>query len=115
MAIKADVHVPFGSAEGTIQDGKVVTAHLAADSVTKVKIGEQLVKAALVAGGAAGDFTVTGIATADNLVMVLHYTTGAALADLTSEFSITAANTINNDGGTATTSDQLVVIYQDNS
>jgi hypothetical protein len=104
MAIKADVHVPFGGAEGTIQ----------ADKVLKTHIGEQLVKAALVTGGAAGNFTVTGIATADNLVMVLHYTTGAALADLTSEFTITAANTINNTGGTATTSDQLVVIYQDN-
>lgn len=105
MAIKADVHVPFGGSEGTIQ----------ADKVLKTHIGEQLVKATLVTGGAAGNFTVTGIATADTLVMVLHYTTGAALANLTSEFTISAANTINNTGGTATTSDQLVVIYQDNT
>lgn len=125
MAIKADVHVPFGSVEGTIQAGKVTatelassavtTAKIADDAVTKAKVGEQLVKAALIAGGAAGNHTVTGIATADNLVMVLHYTTGAALANLTSEFTITGANTINNGGGTDTTSDQLVVIYQDNS
>ena len=112
---RSDVVVPFGSNEGTIQSGKVTTAMLADDAVTKAKIGEQLIKTALIAGGAAGDFTVTGITTADTLIMVLHYTTGAALADLTSEFSITATNTINNAGGTATTSDQLVVIYQDNS
>lgn len=111
---RSDVVVPFGSNEGTIQAGKVTTAMLADDAVTKAKVGEQLIKAALIAGGAAGDHTVTGIAVADNLIMVLHYTTGAALADLTSEFTISAANTINNDGGTATTSDQLLVLYQDN-
>ncbi len=104
MAINADVHVPFGSSEGTIQ----------ADRVLKSHIGEQLLKVALVAGGAAGDITVTGIATADNLVMVLHNTAGT-LADLTSEFTISAANTINNTGGTDTSSDQLVVFYQDNT
>lgn len=124
MAIKADVYVPHGSTHGTIQAGRVAAADLASnavttakiadDAVTKAKIGEQLVKAALVAGGAAGDITVTGIATADNLVMVLHNTAGT-LADLTSEFTISAADTINNAGGTDTSSDQLVVFYQDNT
>ena len=36
------------------------------------------------------------------------------MADLTSEFTVSAANTINNTGGTATTSDDLVVTYWDN-
>lgn len=114
MTIQADVHVPFGSSEGVIQAGKVVTAHIAADAVTKAKIGEQLVKVALIAGGSAGNHTVTGIATADTLISVIHNTAGA-LVDLTSEFTISAANTINNAAGTDTSSDQLLVIYQDNT
>lgn len=74
------------------------------------------IKVKLVDGGAAGDFTVTGIAVGDRLVFVGEFATKAAIAtltDLTSEFSITAADTINNAGGTATTSDQLMVIYHD--
>ena len=70
----------------------------------------------LVVGGAAGDHTVAGIAVGDDIVWVGHFTTAAAiasLADLTSEFTITAANTINNVGGTDTTNDQLMVIWQD--
>lgn len=124
MAAKADVQTPLGVTLGKIQPGRVVASHLASnavttakiadDAVTKNKIGEQLVKAALIAGGAAGNHTVTGIATADNLVMVLHNTAGT-LANLTSEFTISAANTINNAAGTDTTSDQLLVIYQDNT
>ncbi len=68
------------------------------------------------AGGAAGAHTVTGIAIGDRLIAVQHWSTAAAIAtvaDLTSEFSITAANTIDNTAGTATTSDQLIVIYED--
>lgn len=62
-------------------------------------------------GGAAGDITVTGINLGDKLSLVLNLTD---LVDLTSEFSITAANTINNAGGTATTGDALLVCYFDN-
>ena len=65
----------------------------------------------LVAGAVAGDVTVTGIATTDTIVSVIHNTAGA-LADLTSEFTIDSADTINNDGGTATDSDDLLVTYQ---
>lgn len=95
MTYRPDVHVPHGSSEGVVKSG--------------------LIKQALIAGGAAGDHTVTGIKASDELVSVLHYTTGAALADLTSEFSITAADTINNTGGTATSSDQLWVTWLDKS
>jgi hypothetical protein len=81
-------------------------------------------KTAVIAGGAAGNLTVTGIAATDELVSVLRADvaadtgTGAsgnkveALSDITAEFSITAANTINNTGGTDTTGDQLVVVYR---
>lgn len=74
--------------------------------------GEGTLVRAIVAGGSAGDFTVTGIQAEDELVSVLHETTAGNFADLTSEFSVTADNTINNDGGTATTSDSLIVEYR---
>ena len=61
------------------------------------------------AGGAAGDITVTGIAATDRLVSVINLADGL---DLTSEFSITAADTINNTGGSATTGDRLLVTWK---
>jgi len=72
---------------------------------------------AVINGGAAGDHTVTGINTGDELLLVL-YVAGAGtdvtdVADLTGEFSITAADTINNTGGTATTGGKLLVLYYD--
>jgi hypothetical protein len=72
-------------------------------------------KHALVAGGAAGDITVTGIKVGDELLEVLWFV-GAGTAvtdvtDLTAEFTITATNTINNTGGTASTGDKLLVRY----
>jgi hypothetical protein len=68
---------------------------------------------ALIAGGAAGAHTVTGIATVDRLVSVLHYTPATDIVDLTSEFTISAADTIDNTAGTDTTGDKLLVIYGD--
>ena len=70
------------------------------------------------AGGTAGDHTVTGITTDDSLMGVVYAnyaTTGAisSAGDLISEFSITAANTINNAGGTNTTDMLLLVMYAD--
>lgn len=70
----------------------------------------------LVAGGAAGNITVTGVAVGDELVSVLQFTTAASIATLanrTSEYTISATNTINNTGGTASTGDQLLVIWVD--
>lgn len=64
----------------------------------------------LAAGGAAGNITVTGIAVGDTLVSVIGVKdSDQSLHDFTSEFSITAANTINNVGGTATTGYHLAV------
>lgn len=63
----------------------------------------------VVAGAAAGDVTVTGIKTTDKLKAVIDLT---APADLTSEFTISAANTINNTGGTSSAgSGPLLVTY----
>lgn len=68
----------------------------------------------LVAGGVAGPITVTGIATDDRLVSVLAQDdiTGI-LTDLTAEFTISAANTVTNAGGTNTTGSHLLVSYGD--
>lgn len=40
MTRQADVNVPFGSSDGTINDEKVVTAHLADDAVTGAKLAD---------------------------------------------------------------------------
>lgn len=70
---------------------------------------------AVVAGAAAGNVTVTGVKARDRLMSVLRVAgAGDAVTDvtnLTSEFTITAANTINNAGGTATTSAKLIVTW----
>ena len=63
------------------------------------------------AGGGAGDITVTGIKVGDKLNLVYNVTDHAVL---TSEFTITDDDTINNTGGTATTGDDLLVAYWDN-
>lgn len=70
------------------------------------------IRLALITGGAAGNLTVTGIATTDTLLLVLKFigagTAVTDLANLTSEFTISATNTINNTGGTASTGKVLV-------
>ena len=77
----------------------------------------RFIKTAVVAGGAAGDITVTGISTDDTLFTVLRFagagTDVTDIADLTVEFSITAENTINNTGGTSTTGGKLLIFYFD--
>ena len=74
-------------------------------------------KQAVVTGGAAGDLTLTGVAAGDSLIGVIQHvgagTDVTDVADLTSEFSITGANTINNTGGTNTTGSKLVVTWYD--
>jgi adhesin HecA-like repeat protein len=70
-----------------------------------------------VAGAAAGNLTVTGIKVGDVLKSVVGFilVEGApntlTILDLTSEFTITAADTINNTGGTASTAGMLFVTY----
>lgn len=78
--------------------------------------GANPLQSAAIAGGAAGDHTVAGIAPEDQLVSVLHLSgdgTNLQGADeLVDEFTITAADTINNAGGTATTNGRLVILYR---
>ena len=76
-----------------------------------------LIQMTVVAGAAAGDVTVTGIKHDDKLcgVIVLDRNATAAnitLAALTSEFSVTADDTINNSAGTGSVGDALLVIWQ---
>jgi hypothetical protein len=87
---------------------------------------KQYLKTAIVNGGVAGDITLTGIALADTLesVFAAAFTINSAtpadddpidltssVGDVTSEFSITAADTINNTGGTSTANNILFVQY----
>lgn len=92
------------------------TANIANDSITKAKLAPGTgTKCALVNGGAAGDHVVADIDVGDELIIVLHISTAAAIAtmaDLTSEFTV-ADGKITNVGGTDTTDDQLLVIYND--
>jgi hypothetical protein len=63
-------------------------------------------------GGAAGDHTVTGIAVGDALLYVWKQDgTSGIITNLTSEFTITGPDTINNGGGTDTTGDNLIVHF----
>lgn len=74
------------------------------------------VKQTAVTGAAAGDVTVTGIALNDKLLGVIKVDAtdvSEAFVDLTAEFSITAANTINNTGGTTSANCGLIVTYLD--
>lgn len=69
----------------------------------------------VIAGGAAGAHAVSGIKPRDELVSVVQYvgagTDVTDVVDLTSEFSISAADTIDNTGGTDSTGDKLSVMY----
>lgn len=56
------------------------------------------------------NIAITGIAVEDTLMAVLHYTAGAAVANLTSEAAITSAGNIQLTT-TDTTGDQLVVFW----
>lgn len=65
-----------------------------------------------VAGAAAGNITVTGIKPGDVLLGVVGFViSGGAPNNKTDEFTITAANTINNTGGTSTAGSTLFVFW----
>jgi hypothetical protein len=65
---------------------------------------------ATIAGGVAGDLTVTGIKTTDQLKAVVVIS--EAGANLVGEFTITADDTINNVGGTSTATKTVLVVWQ---
>jgi len=96
----------------------VTTAAIAAAQVTKTKLAGGFLGATCIAGGVAGNHAVTGISAADQLVLVAQLNRDAAAANidltsLTSQFTISAANTINNAAGTDTTGDALMVLWLD--
>lgn len=77
------------------------------------------IKTALVAGAAAGDVTVTGINLGDVLLGVhaVALTEGtpntfSGYDEVTSEFSVTADDTINNTGGTSTANKLVLVVWE---
>lgn len=71
------------------------------------------IKQKLIAAGAAGNHTVTGIEVGDEIISVTNFDAdGTSVNDLTSEFTVTAASTINNTGGTATDG-KLQILYLD--
>jgi len=107
--------VLFGESElefgGTVAAGDYITADANGKGVSVGQHGQVEVK--YVAGAAAGNITVTGVATTDVLLTVLKQDgTSGLFTDLTSEFSVTATNTINNTAGTNTTGHFLLVVYQ---
>lgn len=75
--------------------------------------GEQEV---YITGGAAGTLAVSGIAVGDQLLEVTYFvgagTTVTNVSDLTAEFTINGAGTINNTAGTATTGGKLRVRFR---
>ena len=73
--------------------------------------GGTTTQSADIAGGAAGDHTVTGIEPADELLLVLFINGSGASDNITAEFTITATNTINNGGGSDTTGGTLTVMW----
>lgn len=80
---------------------------------------KRILQAKLVDGGGAGEIAVAGILKGDELVAVIESAdTTALLTDRTSEFLTNTDNGIvrkdgyiDNTGGTATTSDKLIVIW----
>jgi len=86
-----------------------------ADEFALIKAGiKEGLKVALIDGAAAGDHTVTGIKLGAQLVTVLHIISKASIATMaeqTSEYTVTADNTINNAAGTSSASNQLLVMY----
>lgn len=105
----------------TIAKGQLVAfrfiQHDVADSQSAVAMNAletpgRRVKYFVADGAAAGAVTVTGVATTDTLVFVGVFTTKASIAtfaDLTSEFTISGTNTLDNTGGTSTANNQLLV------
>lgn len=103
----------------TVEYGGSVTRgnQLTSDANGKAIAATDRIYQVAIAGGDAGAHTVTGILTTDTLVSVMRLDIDATAAntdldDLTSEFSITATNTIDNTAGSASTGDKLMVTYQ---
>lgn len=110
---KVDTISESTGGNGVVIDG----VRLRDNFIAKTALPPSAWKFSVVAGGAAGNHTLTGITTADSLLGVI-YVAGAGvdatdISDIRSEFTITAANTINNAAGTDTTGGKLLVAWLD--
>lgn len=83
-----------------------------------VKRRDSFIRLFPVAGSTAGSFAITGIKAGDKLISVIEVTTSsAALVDRTAEFGgngkiIDADGVIDNTGGTDTSTDALLVLWE---
>ena len=71
-----------------------------------------------IAGGAAGNHTVTnlvGFPEGEVFLVIAFDFVGATITDLTSEFTHSTGSTINNTGGTDTTGKILLVIFSNHN
>ncbi len=76
--------------------------------------GSDSIQQTIIAGGTAGAHTVTGIAVGDRLISVIEmdFTDASETgADLTSEFTVSAVDEIDNTAGTDTSGGFLLVTY----
>lgn len=106
----------FGYALEVVADDATTEIQVMHPAPSASRSADHGIKVALIDGGAAGDHTVTGIAVGDELIFVGMFATKASiatLADQTAEHSVSAADTINNTGGTSSASNQLFIIYRD--
>lgn len=98
-------------------DGFVVEYDRSAEKVKVFRGANVSAKGDIAGQDEASDntYTVTGIATSDELVAVWELATAASVAtvtDRTADFSISAANEISGDGATNRTNNELYVIWQ---
>ena len=81
--------------------------------MSKIGTSRGEAQALIIAGGAAGNHAVAGIKVGDKILKVTRYigagTDMTDLALITSEFTVSAADQINNAAGTNTTGDKLQV------
>lgn len=81
-------------------------------NVVKAYVGDKAIGLPMhkiVAGAAAGNITVAGINVGDRLDEVIYYPSSYGIQDVTTEFTISATNQINNAGGTNTSGGNLIV------
>ena len=120
-AVTADKLADGAVTTSKLANGAVTSDKIDNGAVTKPKLPSGIIVAKLINGGAAGNHTVSGIRVGDSLISVLQFDFNeeafVGVADITSEFTITGDDTINNTivngNGTNTTGDKLYVVYQD--
>jgi hypothetical protein len=88
------------------------------DNIATTNLGPTNFRFRVIAGGSAGNLACTGVKANDKIEFVVSETinTNGAVgtnADLTSEFKVYAANTIDNTSGTTTANKRVYVGWRD--